>query len=495
MKTSEPKSSDEPSPENQLSHDELKGLLSTLEGSGPVFDLRAVLFPKQLPFGLDTARWQTAVCTRRAGKTFGIAAKLLDVAKRKPGCVALYVTKSRINAKRIVWDTLKMLNETFALGGTVAEGELCLVMPNGSKVYLSGADHESEIEKFRGLALGIALIDEAQMLPAYIEKMVNEVLAPALMDFNGSLVLVGTPGPVPIGYFHECSHSAKWSHHAWTAFDNPHIQRKSGKTPKALLDEELERRGVTVDDPVIQREWFGRWVLDENSLVFRFDPARNGRTQPDNHHTQFVMGIDLGFDDADAICVLGWSDESPELDLVYEMVMPKQTITTLMKQVEEVYARFKPQAVVCDMGGLGKKIAEELQQRTGIPIEAADKQRKLEHIELLNDAMRTGRFFAPADSRFAADCMLVEWDKTNPEKPKISERFHSDICDAVLYAWRHCQQWLYVPPKRPAAKINSPEWHAEQLVAQQAAIDEQFEAEFEKNAQDQREAQEMSQWE
>jgi hypothetical protein len=213
-----------------------------------------------------------------------------------------------------------------------------------------------------------------------------------------------------------------------------------------------------------------------------------------NHHTRFVMGIDLGFDDADAICVLGWSDESPELDLVFEMVMAKQTITPLMKQVQEIYERFKPQAVICDMGGLGKKIAEELQERTGIPIEAADKQRKLEHIELMNDALRTSKFFAPAESRFAEDCMLVEWDKTNPEKPKISDRFHSDICDAVLYAWRHCQQWLYVPPKSAAPKINTPEWRAERQAQQQRELDEAAEREFEQNATAQREAQEMNEW-
>lgn len=416
------------------------------------------------------------------------------MSRRKPGCVCLYITKSRINAKRIIWDTLKLLNDEHKLGGVPAEGELCLAMPNGSKIYLSGADHEAEIEKFRGLPIGIVLIDEAQLLPQYIEKMVNEVLAPALMDFDGSLVLVGTPGPVPIGYFHECSHSPKWAHHAWTVFDNPHILRKSGKTPEALLAEELERRGVSADDPVIRREWFGEWAHDPNSLVFRYDPAKNGRRVATNHHTDFVMGIDLGFDDADAICVLGWSDESPELDLVHELVVPKQTITSLMKQVQSIYDQFKPQAVVCDMGGLGKKIAEELQERTGIPIEAADKQRKLEHIELMNDSLRTGMFFAPADSRFAADCMLVEWDKSNPEKPKISDRFHSDICDAVLYAWRHCQQWLFVPPKRLTPKINSVEWHAEYVVQQQQKIEEEFESEFQKNEADQREAREMNEW-
>lgn len=473
-------------------------LLEQLEASAPgprkPFPLEDVLFRQQLPFGKDVARYQTAVTPRRAGKTYAIAAKLLSVALAKPGCVALYITLSRINAKRIVWETLKEMNRSHGLGGVVGEADLCIAFPNAAKVYLSGASDKGEVEKFRGLALGIVLVDEAQSFPSYLESLVDEVLVPALTDYAGTLALVGTPGPVPIGYFFDKTTNPAWSHHGWSVFDNVHLSKKSGRTTRSLLEDELARRGITEDDPIIRREWFGEWVLDTNSLVFRYDPVRNGRAQPDNHHTHFVMGIDLGFDDADAICVLGWSDESPELDLVYELVMAKQTITPLMKQVEAVYARFRPQEVVCDMGGLGKKIAEELQQRTGIPIEAADKQRKLEHIELMNDALRTSKFFAPADSRFAEDCMLVEWDKTNPEKPKISDRFHSDICDAVLYAWRHCQQWLYVEPKKPAAKINSAEWRAQLQAAQQQEVEDQFEAEFTKNAQEQREAQELNEW-
>ena len=47
--------------------------------------------------------------------------------------------------------------------------------------------------------------------------------------------------------------------------------------------------------------------------------------------------------------------------------------------------------------------------------------------------------------------MLVQWDKDsrirNPEKPKISDTYHSDICDAVLYAWRECRHYLSEKPK------------------------------------------------
>lgn len=456
------------------------------------FDLSSVLFKQQLPFGLDEARHQTAVTPRRAGKSYAIAAKLLSAARKRPGCVCLYITKSRLNAKRILWRILKGLNTEHSLGGVPKEGELCLEMLNGARIYLSGAAHEEEVENYRGLPIALAVIDEAQSFPSYIEKLVDEVLVPALTDYAGTLALVGTPGPVPVGYFHSATQNAKWTHHNWSVFDNIHLAAKSGRSTQSLLNEELERRGVSIEDPVIQREWFGRWVLDTNSLVFRYDPAINARKPKEHQH--HVIGFDLGFDDADAIAVLGWSDNSPDLDLVYESIKTKQTLTPLAKELQVLYDRYQPLAMVGDFGGLGKKIAAELTERTGLPLEAAEKERKLEHIELLNDSLRTGHFFAPADSRFAQDCQLVEFDRSNPEKPKISSRYHSDIADAALYAHRKCLQWLFVPPKQPAAPRGTPEWHAEQQKAAQAEILESFESQMEANAQSEREQRDLEQW-
>jgi hypothetical protein len=45
--------------------------------------------------------------------------------------------------------------------------------------------------------------------------------------------------------------------------------------------------------------------------------------------------------------------------------------------------------------------------------------------------------------------MLCEWDRSNPEKPEISDKYHSDVCDAVLYAFRESLHWLHVPPAAP----------------------------------------------
>lgn len=490
MKPLPPKLHAVPNSERLKSSAEWKQVLSTLEAAKSKFELSRVLFPKQLGFGSDLARQVSACTTRRAGKSTAASAKLLDVALRKPNSVALYITTSRVEAKRLLWGILKGQNEEYRLGGIALEADLCLAMPNGSRIFLSGASHEGEIEKFRGLALSIAIIDEAQKVPQYMSRLIDEVLAPALMDFAGQLVLIGTPGPVPAGYFFDVCNSPQWSHHVWSVTDNPWIERKSGQSPQALLEHELARRGVTKDDAVIRREWFGEWALDTSALVFQFDAKRN--TKPAPECTSFVIGIDLGFDDADAIAVLGWNDDSPDLFLVHEWVGTKQTISKLMAQVEALHTRYQPLAVVADTGGLGKKIAEELIERTGIPVEAADKARKLEHVELLNDALRTGRMHAPADSRFAQDCQLVEWDRSTPERPKISDRFHSDICDAVLYAWRRCQQWLFVePPPRPPP-LNTTEWHAAQLQAARAEVEAMWQQQMEANQRQQREENEWN---
>lgn len=436
------------------------------------FDVAAHTFDAQRPFATSRAKYRTASCSRRAGKSEGEAAILIDVGQDKSGAVGLYITRTRVNAKRIIWGVLKRVNRERHLGGRAREADLCMEFPNGYCIYLVGANNRDEIEKFRGMPLAIVVLDEAQIL-ANLGELVDEVLAPALMDHDGSIVLGGTPGPVPVGYFYDCTKNAEWEHHVWTVFDNPWIEKKSGKTPQQHLDAELKRRGVTVDDPSIQREWFGRWVYDPNALVFRYDAERNHYdVLPEARGDwECVVAGDIGWDDADALAVLRWNTTLPGLWLTYEDVLPKQTITQLGDKLRALVDQHQPLGVVLDFGGLGKKIAEELTARWGLNVQAAEKERKLEHIELLNDAMRTGHFYAKKDSRFAQDAMLVEWDKKNPEKPKISDRFHSDICDAVLYGYRRAKQWLSEPLPEEPPPINSLEWHAAQAAQAKRQVD------------------------
>lgn len=412
----------------------------------------------------DAAPFKTAVCSRRSGKTTSCAADLIDSALKFPETTQLYVTLSRNNAKKIIWPELLKINRVYNLGGVPDNTELSLKFPNESIIYCSGAKDRTEIEKFRGMPLKKGYIDECQSFRDHIGSLIDDILAPALMDYAGSLCLIGTPGPIPAGYFHDCSvASDSWSHHAWTFWDNPFIASKSGMSHQQLLERELKRRGVSADDPSIQREWFGRWILDSESLLIHYNETKNHFESLPPAKWDYILGIDIGFVDADALAVLAHSDSQPFTYLVEEVVTNKQGISELVDQINRLGKKYDISKMVIDEGGLGKKIAEEIRRRHQVPVQAADKVRKMENIAFLNDALRSGRFKAKRTSRFAQDSFLVEIDrdKTTPDKIKVKDTFHSDIIDAVLYAFKESPAFSYQAPAiRP--KVNTPEWAKEQ---------------------------------
>jgi phage terminase large subunit len=445
-------------------------------------------FDKQVKFIRDPSKFKTAVCSRRAGKTVSCAAHMIEVITTVKNSICLYITLSRSNAKKIIWRDLLAINDEFQLGLVPSIGELSLTCPDtGGVIYLTGAKDSSEIEKFRGLAITLAYIDEAQSFKQYIKDLIDDVLSKALYDFDGTLCLTGTPAPVQAGYFYETTKNKNWAHHHWTMFDNPHLEKKSGKTAMELLQRDLQTRGVTIDDPTIRRENFGEWAVDLNTLVFKYNQALcDFETLPQGQKWNYVIGVDVGFDDADAIAVIAWSDKRPEAYLVEEHVMAKQGITELGEKIQALIDIYDPMKVVMDTGGLGKKIAEELRKRMGLPIVAAEKTRKFEFIELLNDAMRTGRLKARATGDFAQDTYLIEWED-GKQLQKISDRYHSDIADAVLYAFREALHYLHTPEiEKPTP--NSEAWfkQQEQELEDEAervyheSINESFEREFER---------------
>lgn len=448
--------------------------------SPPSFSLSYFLFEKQLEFVNDKAPFKIAVCSRRAGKTVSCAAHLVDTAINNQGVTCVYITLSRNNAKKIIWKEIKEINRKFSLGGVPNQTELTIQFPNGSSIYLSGAKDSTEIEKFRGLAIKLCYIDEGQSFRSYLEGLINDVIAPALMDYGGTLCLIGSPGPVPTGFFHQCATVGEaWSKHAWTYFDNPHIITKSGLTHKQLLNRELVRRGVAVTDPSVQREWFGKWEPDTDSLLIHYTQGVNnyealpGNVQPSDW--VYILGIDLGYNDADALAVLAWNEKDPVTYLVEEVVTNKQGITELVEQITNLDKKYKLSKMVCDTGGLGKKIAEELIRRHSLPIVAADKVRKMENVSFLNDALRTGRFKAKDKSRFAEDSYLVEVDreKTTPDKIRVKDTYHSDIIDAVLYAFKESPAFGYTPPVKKTVPYTKP-WYDEEAKRLEEAAEKYF---------------------
>ncbi len=426
----------------------LEDIVSHFGSHAPKWNIEEYLFPEQLAFVKDPARMGMAVCSVRAGKTEACAADLIDTALKFPGTNQYYITLARSSAERIVWPVLKKINTAYSLNAFPNEAKLTLKFPNGSTVYLMGANDEAEIQKIRGVSdVALVYLDEAQAFREHIEGLVNDIVVKRLYDLNGRCRMIGTPGPVLSGYFYKCSQSDGWSHHHWTMFQNPWLFKKSGKTPEELTKADCERAGVSLEHPSIQRENFGRWVHDPSSLLLQYSHEINHYDNlPEDVYT-YILGIDLGTKDADALSLLAYSPASPVTWLIEELVTPNQKTDDLAVQIRALQTKYGDMTMVADTGGLGLKVCEDLAYRYGFVIQAADKKGKMGDYRFLNNALRTGLFRAKANTRFAKDCGILHRDNDKSTPDRIVVKGHSDAVDATLYAFAESPAYDYKPAK------------------------------------------------
>lgn len=433
-------------------------------------------FKAQDAFVTDTNRFIVAQCSRRAGKTNGLALRFFKALDRHPGALCVYIALTRESARNIMWPVLQELDEKFKLGLSFTESNLTATHPNGARLQLFGADMQNFIRRLKGIKTPAAAIDEAQDFGAHIGNLVDDVLTPTLTDYSDSwLAIVGTPGPIPHGYFYEISAESKhgFSKHMWTLLENPYLPNAA-----QFIEELKVKRQWDESHPTLQREWRNLWVLDVESLLIKYNKELNHYDALPSLKWTYILGVDIGLRDADALAVLAWSEATPDIYLVEELITSGQDITELSNQISLMMAKYDISKIIMDEGALGKKIAEEIRRRKGIPVQPADKARKMENIAFLNEWLRLGRFKAKANSRFAHDANVVQidWDKTTPDKIKVRDNFHSDIIDAVLYGFKESPAFTYQTPK-PELAYGSKAWADEQETDMERQLREHLEQE------------------
>lgn len=432
-------------------------------------------FPAQNAFIEDKSRFLVAQCSRRAGKSNGLALRFFKTMETHPKSQCLYLGMTQDSAREIMWGVLQEMDDKYKIGCTFIESKLTVKHPNGATLKLMGADLKNFVKRLRGRKYPGVAIDEAQDYGSHLQSLVEDVLTPSIIDYADSwLAITGTPGPVPQGYFFDITEKRKYgySFHDWTLLDNPHLPNAEQE-----IIEIIKKRGWEPNNPTLLREYRNKWVLDVESLWIRYSENTNNYTQlPTDkpHQWQYVMGVDIGYNDADAIAVVAWAETCPETYLVEEVLASKQGISDLVNQIDYIQKKYKAYKIVMDEGGLGKKIGEDLRQRFGCPILPADKAHKQSNVEFLNDYLRLGKFKAKANSRFAQDSykVQIDWDKTTPSRIVVKKNFHSDIIDAVLYAFRDTYSYTYKPEDPPKPIWGSRAWA-------QAETEKMFEAELE----------------
>lgn len=425
-----------------------------VQDAKPKWDLRKQCTPKQLEFILDPAPQRVALCGRQAGKTTVCCIDLIDTCLRIPNASCIYIALTRETAKKIIWKDLKLFDREMGFGCNFREQELVMDFPNGSSISLSGCVTKDDIEKFRGNRNHLVVIDEAGSFPPFLEELVIDVLSPTLLRHRGRLSMLGTPRPVPAGFFFEAAEEGKrgFKRFHWTLADNPHVL--AGDTPAQVFDAKRKERGLppggSGDDARFKREYFGTWVCDRYSRAFQWDDSNHFEDdEVPWDDLRCVIGVDTGHEHKDAIAVLGWSPTDPEhrLFLVEEWVREGEDrgFEPIAKRLRKMAERWRCEnEIYIDPAAGGSKFAIDASRIHGVTLRVATKPDKEAYLDLVNDDLRSGRLRIRKDtiqkrSIAAADAMQAYWDRSRARARIVG--IHSDIWDAILYAHRRCSHW------------------------------------------------------
>lgn len=475
--------------------------LALLDKPKPLPKLIDEKFKAQGGFLEDVSSLVVVLCTRRAGKSYGAALRLLRAAYLHPGASCLYVALTRDSAKRILWkDVLKSINRELKLGAQFNETTLSMTLPNGSVVYLLGADtDEDEKQKLLGQKYAAVVIDECASFTVDLNELVYGILKPAVADYRGTIALIGTPGNLKKGLYFDLTkgqdplypgtwQAQGWSGHRWSAADNPHMAKQWA----AEIDELKNANPLIEETPLFQQHYLGRWVIDESKLVYRYSQGRNEAprrmSEVPGDTWRYVLGVDLGYDDPTAFVVVAYGEHDKTLYVLEATKEEGLDVTSVAERIKGIESRYDISRTIVD--NANKQAVEEMKRRHSLALHPADKTGKADFIELMNGDFISGFIKLLPDAKpLAEEYAELIWDDKS-EKRQEHPNCANHCTDAALYAWRYCYPYLSEARKKPGPRAGSTEWHEAQATTQLRAIETQLEKDIEGSARERREREE-----
>jgi hypothetical protein len=473
----------------------------------------------------DLSPLVAVLSARQQGKSTGALLLAALRCLQKPGAQWVIIGLTRGSVQRIYWDALRSLDEAFELGLKFQEQRLVVRFPSGSAIHFFGADKLDEIEKLRGSRFHGAIVDECKSYPqTTLKLLIEDILGACLKGQAGQLYLIGTPGDVLAGEFYlaTCAQpvllekrkrwsnlpageptreavindvamqlKGVWSFHLWGPQTNDvtFVNERTGVAFtmwEAFLSEK-ELRGWADDHPTWRREYLGQWVPGDGRLVYRYrshlhdydeEPGKRWGLPIDEAGWRTVLGIDFGTKDGTAFVIWAWHPNQPHLWELYsekrkpedwgvaDLRMSVKLIAGWYKDLEGEYGPFD--VAVGDPAGLATMVMDTLAAEHEVYVEPAEKKEKLDHIELFNDDLDSGRIHIRRGGELAEELLGNKWlEKTlGTERRKEDPATANDLCDAALYAFRWClhRQARPKPPTGPVAL--TPDWFR-QMAAQE----------------------------
>jgi hypothetical protein len=405
-------------------------------------DWYSTSFPKQSDFIKDPAKLKAAHCTRRAGKSFGAGLYLVKEAFENPGVSVLYIALTRDSAERIMWkDVLKNINRRFRLGAHFNEQKLVMTLPNGSVIYLMGADARTdEMDKFLGQKYKLVVIDEASKYRINLHKMIFDVLKPAVADYEGTIALIGTASNFVDSYFAKLTmHQTEgWSIHKWSAIDNQHMKRQF----QAEIDQHIARDPECVNEAWFIQNYMGEWVVDNRALIYRYTTKNLLSTLPIIPYT-YCLGIVVDHStEITAFAITAYSSQSRDAYVVETRKVDSIDLYKTLETTQILHRDYKFSSIT--YVDQSKKLLSEIRARFSIPIDSAPEKDKTALIKVFAAELNQRNIKVFEEN---AD-LLREWNSIIKDEKftqgfREDPRCHNALATATLYAWYKCYNYNY----------------------------------------------------
>lgn len=306
---------------------------------------------------LDTHRFCVLVTHRQLGKTVCAVNHLLKHALRntRPHARYFYVAPLLKQAKLIAWDYFKRYAAPIPQV-KISEGELCVGLPNGARIWVCGADNPDAL---RGTyADGVVLDEYAQIKP----DVFTEIIRPMLLSRNGWSVFMGTPKGQNAFFelYNQAHKKAQEDPSLWW------VGTFRADTSGVILPEELRRIEQDTPPAIFRQEYLCDFTAStENTLI----PIESVLTASARSYATVdiapaarIMGVDparFGGDRSVIFCRQGMKAFIP-------FVFSNMDNMTLAARVAQQIEQFRPDAMFID-AGCGGGVIDRLRQ-LGYPV-------------------------------------------------------------------------------------------------------------------------------
>jgi len=480
-------------------------------------------YPRTWEIATSTASLNAVLTARQVGKTS--AARLIGrLGMAKPGHRTIYATLIRRNCKKLFWRPL--LDELTEDGWGVHERDehgrkasndtdLVLEAPNGSWLQAVSCKTMADLETIRGDQCDDFIVDEAQEPnDEVLEALIFKIALAMLLRRNGRLFVEGTVPDFEPTVFTKIIDDPKWRTFGHSpvkgtkeisVFDNPFMD-------SAVVEAKCTEAGLVPGHPVYEREMMGRRVKDPSKLAYEYLEGRNDYDPTGvpfkGGDVAHAGGLDLGFQDRDAITVGSWNetDALRRLWVRWQWQHNHLDVDDLA-DVMAVVIRIFPNIRWCgDHGGHGAiKVLQTIGNRMRIGF-LPKPQDVMVSVGLVNDDYRTARLLLPTldlvtplllgevdhmpwddrrkervrqlitvgttDASIAADAGRVTKTSKNGKTEINKKGYHSDLTESQRYMHHAARHYRNEAPP-PAPVLDADQKRELEIRAQLEAWDQQ----------------------